>query len=193
MNRASSSRPTLTSHLGDSGNHHTMTNRITSGMIWKAIGNLQRIGEAPLSTNERPLSSVRSCKGKKKWEGEGGNAQLEPVRYHDSEDVERELNSNELTSTSVRNTFCSPHWYNGIQDTSAPTIGQSCYVSISFDVPSFSGDFTKDHPNMILSRTLQTSSQYTPSCTKSNSLDPPNFFSYPTSNKSTYQSTQVIH
>lgn len=27
-------------------------------MIWKAIGNLQRIGDAPWSTNDRPLEIV---------------------------------------------------------------------------------------------------------------------------------------
>jgi hypothetical protein len=55
IKRASSSRPTFTSHLGDSGNHQTMMNNTRRGMIWKAMGNLQRIGEAPWSMNESPL------------------------------------------------------------------------------------------------------------------------------------------
>ncbi len=60
INRASSSRPTLTSHLGDSGNHQTTAKRRRRGIIWKAIGNLQRMAEAPLSINESPLKKVNS-------------------------------------------------------------------------------------------------------------------------------------
>lgn len=57
MYLASSSRPTLTSHLGDSGKNQRIAKRKSSGRIWKAIGNLQTKGEKPLSTNEQPNPS----------------------------------------------------------------------------------------------------------------------------------------
>lgn len=51
---------------------------------------------------------------------------------------------------------------------------------------------TKDHPNMILSRSLKGSAKYGPSCTEGNGLDTAISVSKGTSHETSYQRTEVI-
>lgn len=53
--RASSSRPTLTSHRGDSGKNQTAPSSTKSGMIWKPMGKRHRMGDVPPFIKDRPL------------------------------------------------------------------------------------------------------------------------------------------
>lgn len=56
--RASSSRLTLNSHLGDSGNHQKPPMKARRRMVSNAIANLQRIWEVQLSMNDSSLRNM---------------------------------------------------------------------------------------------------------------------------------------
>ena len=51
---------------------------------------------------------------------------------------------------------------------------------------------TKDHPNVILGRSLKRSAKYGPSCTKGNGLDTAISVSKGTSHETPYQRTEII-
>lgn len=51
---------------------------------------------------------------------------------------------------------------------------------------------TKDHPNVILSRSLKRSAKYGPSCTEANGLDTAISVSKGTSHEAPYQRTEII-
>ena len=101
MKRPSSSRPTLASHLGDSGKNQTIEKRNIRGMIWNAIGNLQRIWLLPPSIKDRPLRELVQALHARNNAESPGNVQFEPVGYNDTKNIQSKFNGNELSATCV--------------------------------------------------------------------------------------------
>lgn len=100
-----------------------------------AMGNLQRIGDAPESMKERPLEIQCQLLPKKPAQGRNKNCfflQFKPVCDDDTEDVQCELNGNETTAGGMLSCLCCPHRDNSIERTGAKAINEtSCVLNVS--------------------------------------------------------------
>lgn len=124
MYRASCSRLALTSHRGDSGRNQTAANSTRRKMIWKATGNRQRNADRPPSIKDRPLSIGLATSSQ---DGSiGQDIQFQPVCKDNTEDVQGELNGNKLSPGRMVRNLCGPNGDNGVEDTSANAINQTC-------------------------------------------------------------------
>lgn len=127
--RASSKRPCLTSHRGDSGKNQTEPRRTNSGRIWKATGNRHRTGDNPPSTNERPLQAARTD-ARSVWARErerfaSNYAQFEPVRNNYTENIQREFDRDELSSRGMLGRLRCPDRYDRIENSGSPAIDKT--------------------------------------------------------------------
>ena len=66
------------------------------------------------------------------------NSLFNPIGNNDTEDVERKLNGDELSTGGVLGSLSGPDWNNGVKHSRAPSIDET----------------SADHPSVILGRCL---------------------------------------
>jgi len=104
------------------------------------------------------------------------NSLLHPVGYDDTEDVEGEFDSDELSSRGVFCRFGRPDRDDSVEYSRAPTIDES----------------SADHPSVILSAALEARSDDTPSRTQGDRPDPPDPLTDPSADESADQGTEIV-
>ena len=124
--------------------------------------NLERNGESP---REGAVAS-----------GVERAAILEPVSHNDTEDVETEFDGNELSTGRMLGGLRCPDGNDGVQDTGSPAVDQT----------------GEDHPDVVLSGSLQAGTKNSPTSTQGDCLDTAILVTEPATNQAANQGTDVV-
>lgn len=143
-------------------------------MIWKAIGNLQRIAEFPLSTNDRPNSSQYATTTPRMFRV-NSMAMNWPLEVCSAVSVA-------LDEKRVRcelyfeETIYLPNWDDGVKNTSTDAIDST----------------SADHPVMVHGRALQARSHDSPNGAQSDGLDSADLVANPSTQETSEKSSQIV-
>ena len=101
---------------------------------------------------------------------------FDPVGNDDTKDVEREFNGDELSSGFVFSSLGGPNRNNSVEHSCTPSV----------DEPS------TDHPSMVLSRSLESSADDSPTSSQTDGLDTSITITKPTTDETADESTEII-
>jgi len=125
-----------------------------------------------------------------------GNVLFQPVSHDNTKDVEGELDGNELTTRLVLRGLGRPDGNNGVQDTGAPSVDQTCWKDVQSayhrSLPAQDEKRTENHPDVILSGGLETCAENSPGSAKGNRLDPTIAIAKPSTNETADEGTEVV-
>ena len=102
---------------------------------------------------------------------------FDPVCDNDTEDVQGELNSYELTTGGMLGSLGSPDGNDGVEHSSPPSVDET----------------GEDHPGVVLSRSLKTGTNDGPTSSKSNRLDTSISITEGTTDKTAHESAEIIN
>lgn len=110
--------------------------------------------------------------------GEPGSPVFDPVSHNHAEDIERELQTDELSTTRVRGSLGCPHGRNSVQDASADAVEDS----------------SAEHPVCVLRRALEHGADDAPEAGETDGRDAAVFVADPAAEKTADERAgKVVH
>ena len=101
---------------------------------------------------------------------------FDPVCNNDTENVQREFNGDELSTGLVLGSLGGPDWNNSIEHSRTPSIDET----------------GADHPSVVLSRSLESSTDDGPTSSESDGLDTAITVTERTTNETADESTEIV-
>ena len=101
---------------------------------------------------------------------------FDPIGNDYTKDVERKFDGNELSPGCVLSSLGGPDWNNGVEHSCTPSIDET----------------SADHPDMVLSRGLESRSDDGPTSSETYGLDTAITVPEPTTNETTHKSTEIV-
>lgn len=101
---------------------------------------------------------------------------FDPVSNDDTKDVQREFDSDELSTGFVLGSLGSPDWNNSVEHSCTPSVDET----------------GANHPSVVLSRCLESSTDDSPASSESDGLDTAITVTEPTTNETADESTEIV-
>ena len=121
----------------------------------------------------QPLKTVSYFFDSKSW---AVCSLFNPIGNNNTKDVERELNSDELSTGCVLGSLGGPNRNDSVKHSCTPSIDET----------------SADHPSVILSRSLESSSNNSPTSSETYGLDAAITVTEPTTDETAYESTEIV-
>ena len=101
---------------------------------------------------------------------------FDPIGDNNTKDVQRKFNGDELSTGFVLRSLGGPDWNNGVEHSRSPSVYET----------------GANHPSVVLSRCLESSTDDGPTSSESDSLDTAVTVTEPTTNETAHQSTEIV-
>lgn len=101
---------------------------------------------------------------------------FDPVSNNDTKDVQRKFDGDELSTGFMLGSLGGPDWNNSVENSCTPPIDKT----------------GADHPSVVLSRSLKSSTENGPASSESNCLDTAITITEPPTNETAHESTEIV-
>lgn len=101
---------------------------------------------------------------------------FDPIGHDNTKNIEGEFDGNELSAGGVLGSLGGPDWNNSVKHSGTPSVDET----------------SADHPDVVLSRSLESSSDDGPASSETNSLDTAITVTEPTTDKTAHKSTEIV-
>ena len=101
---------------------------------------------------------------------------FDPIGDYDTKDVEREFDGDELSTGCVLSSLGGPDGNNSVKYSCTPSVDET----------------SADHPSVVLSRSLKSSSDDGPASSETNGLDAAITVTEPATDKTTHESAEIV-
>ena len=102
---------------------------------------------------------------------------FDPVGNNDTEDVQREFDGDKLAPGLMLSRLRCPNWNDGVEHSCSPSVDKT----------------GADHPNVVLSRSLKSSADDSPSSSQSDGLDPTITVTEPATYETAHEGTEIVN